>query len=70
MNKLFTEMLKGANPSKNYTRQGGNGQQIKWTVHLNNGKKVSVNADSKKTAKTSLSSSQLIIGVKKIEKAG
>ena len=59
----FTRLLE-----KNYTRKGGNGEQVKWKITLNNGKKKTVKADSQKSAKDHLDTNELIIGVKSIVK--
>ena len=53
--------------AKNFTRKGGNGDQVEWLITLENGKTKKVKADSKANAKELLSSSQLIIGVKSIK---
>lgn len=59
---------KPANKSKNYIRKGGNKQQFKWRVELNNGKVKLVWADSRKTVKDELGTNELIIGVKSAKK--
>jgi hypothetical protein len=53
-----------------YTRKGGNGPHYKWKVTLTNGKNKTVNAESKSKVKDFLTTSELIIGIKSIEKVG
>ncbi len=64
---------KGPSNAKNYIRTGGNKQQFKWRIELNNGKVVLRWADTRYNAiHGQLSTNQLIIGVKsavKVKKA-
>ena len=63
---------KGPNKSKNYTRMGGNKQQYKWIVTLNNGKKKTVWANDRYNAthgQPNLSPEDHIIGIKSAKKA-
>ena len=53
-----------------YTRKGGNGPHYKWKVTLTNGKNKTVDAESKSKVKDFLTTSELIIGIKSIEKVG
>jgi len=56
---------KRPNKSKNYSRKGGNKQQYKWLITLNNGKSKTTWADSRYNAiHGQLSPEQHIIGVK------
>ena len=57
-----------ASNAKNYVRKGGNKEQFKWKVTLNNRKTKTVWADSRNRVKDSLSSEQLIIGIKSAKK--
>jgi len=61
------EYIKGKNPgnAKNYLRKGGNKQQFKWRIELNNGKVLLRWADTRYNAiHGQLSPEQHIIGVK------
>ena len=62
------EYIKGRAPnkSKNYLRKGGNKQQFKWRIELNNGKVLLRWADSRRNI--DLSPEQHIIGVKSAKK--
>jgi len=62
------EEAKPASNAKNYVRHGGNNEQYKWKVTLNNGKSKTVWADSRKRVKDSLGTSELIIGIKSAKK--
>ncbi len=59
---------KPPNRSKNYSRMGGNKQQYKWVIALNNGKTRTVWADSRYNAVMRLSTNELIIGVRTAKK--
>ena len=61
---------RGPNTTAKYLRKGGNKQQFKWRVELNNGKVLLRWADSRKNI--DLSTDQIIIGVRsavKVKKA-
>ena len=65
--KVSEIYIKGREPnkSKNYVRKGGNKQQFKWRIELNNGKVLLRWADSRYNAvHGQLSPGQHIIGVK------
>jgi len=62
------EEAKPASNAKNYMRSGGNKEQFDWKVTLNNGKTKKVSADSRKRVKDSLSTNELIIGIKSAKK--
>jgi hypothetical protein len=64
--ELKDDFVKGRKPSnaKNYVRSGGNKQQYKWKIVLNNGKTKTVYADSRKNISQGLEVNDLIIGIK------
>lgn len=64
--ELKDDFVKGRKPSnaKTYVRSGGNAQQYKWKVVLNNGKTKTIYADSRKNIKQQLEVNDIIIGIK------
>ena len=58
----LTESAKPANKSKNYTRDGGNGEHSAWSVKLKNGKTKKVWADSRAKVGDKLTAAEKIIG--------
>lgn len=73
MKKTFSELRKElqekkASNAKNYVRKGGNAEQYKWAVTLNNGRVKKVFAVDSKGVKDHLSSDELIVGIKSAKK--
>ena len=70
-NEIEEEFISGRSSSnaKNYLRKGGNDQQFKWRIELNNGKVLLRWADSRYNATHGqISPEQHIIGVKSVKK--